>query len=97
MQLKEEIADIAAKNAICKLKANVIEQQIIAEKEIGEKIDQITPVKLTVGNAIEKNGQMALVAAKNELQQFYAAFSQNENYEGLFLNQLIYIFPEKLL
>lgn len=84
MQLKEEIANIGAKNAICKIKSNTVEQQTVVEKEIGEKIDEVTPVKFTLGNSIEKNGQHALVAAKNELHKFYSSFSQNENYDGLF-------------
>lgn len=84
IQLREEIANIAAKNGICKLKTNAIEQQIVAEKEIGEKIDEITPVKFTANNAIEKNGRDALENAKNELQAFYTSFNQNENYEGTF-------------
>lgn len=88
MQLKEEIADMTAKNAICKLKANESEQQIEAEKEIGKKIDDITPAKFTTYIGIDKSSMAALVAARTELQKFFAAFNHTESYEGNF-NSLI--------
>ncbi|XP_031625479.1 augmin complex subunit dgt5 [Contarinia nasturtii] len=78
-QLKEEIVDTTAKNAICKLKTREIERQIEAEKEIGKNIDEITPVKFT--NSNDKNAMAALTAAKLELQKFYATFNHTENYE----------------
>lgn len=82
LQLTEEIADITAKNAICKLKTIEIEQQIMTEKEIGKQIDEITPVKFTVNNLLNKDALGALNAAKVELQKFYATFNHTENYEG---------------
>lgn len=86
MQLKEEIADMTAKNAICKLKTREIESQIEKEKAIGKNIDEITPVKFT--NATDKNASNALTAAKLELQRFYTTFNQSENYEGKFRRNL---------
>lgn len=84
MQLKQEIADITAKNSICKLKTTEVERQIAFEKEIGRSIDTITPVKFTSCSGIDKNSMAALNAAKNELQKFYGAFNHTENYEGNF-------------
>lgn len=84
MQLIEEIADIRAKNAICRLKTHDIDRQIDAEKEIGKNIDKTTPVKFTIINGMEKNALAALIAAKNELQKFCSSLNQTENYEGIF-------------
>ena len=84
MQLKEEIADLTAKNAICKLKAEESKEQIEAEKEIARKIDDITPVKFTTGIGIDQSSMAALATAKTELQKFYAAFKHTESYEGNF-------------
>lgn len=92
MQLKEEIADITAKNAICKLKSNEIGRQISMEKEIDKNIDEITPVKFTLSNAIDKHSNAALTLAKAELKKFYATFNHTENYEGNFCHiSLTYI------
>lgn len=85
LQLKEEIADITAKNAISKLKISETERQISAEKEIGRAIDEITPVKFTVTNGIDKRAADALLAANAELQSFYSNFNQTDNYDGIFL------------
>lgn len=82
MQLKAEIADITAKNAICKLKTTEIERQIVSEKETGKNIDEITPVKFVGYGNIDKNSMAALATARAELQKFYAAFNHTENYEG---------------
>lgn len=84
LQLKEEVASIAAKNSICSLKIDEIERQLIAEKEISKHIDEITPVKFTFSNAIDKKATDALAAVKAELQKFYDTFSPTENYEGNF-------------
>lgn len=89
MQLKEEIADMTAKNAICKLKARESEQQIEAEKEIGRKIDDITPVKFTTHIGIDKSSMAALAASQTELQKFYAAFNHTESYEGNFKSLIL--------
>ncbi|XP_055307245.1 uncharacterized protein LOC129571473 isoform X2 [Sitodiplosis mosellana] len=82
MQLKEEIADITAKNAICKLKTDDIERQIVLEKEIGKSIDDITPVKFSSYNGMEKSSMVALSAARSELEQkFYAVSNHTDNYD----------------
>lgn len=80
--MKEEIASLTAKNAICKLKTSDTERQLAAEKEISKNIDEITPVRFTVSNTIDKKASDALVTVKAELQNFYATFNHTENYEG---------------
>lgn len=80
--MKEEIDSIGAKNAICKLKTHDVERQIAIEKEVGRSIDEITPAKFTVSNAIEKKAVDALAAVKAELQKFYETFNRTEEYEG---------------
>lgn len=85
MQLKEEIANITAKNAISKLKISETERQIAAEKEIGRCIDEITPVKFIVNNGIDESATEALSAANAELQSFYSSCNQTDNYDGNFL------------
>lgn len=80
--MKEEIECTSAKNAICKLKTNDVVRQISAETEIGKNIDEITPAKFTVSNAIEKKADVALVTIKSELQKFYETFNRTEDYEG---------------
>lgn len=82
LQLKEEIDSIGAKNAICKLKTNDVKRQIASEKEIGRGIDEITPAKFTVSNAIEKKAADALTTVKAELLKFYETFNRTEEYEG---------------
>lgn len=84
MQLKEDIEDILAKNAVCKLKTNEIERQIVLEKEVGRNIDEITPVKFTGSFGFDKRSMAALATAKTELQKFYATFNHTENYDGNF-------------
>ncbi|XP_055303425.1 augmin complex subunit dgt5 isoform X2 [Sitodiplosis mosellana] len=81
MQLKEEIADITAKNAIFKLKTIDIERQIQLENEIGRKIDLITPVKFSGYTGMDKSSMDALATAKAELQKFYATFNHTKSYE----------------
>lgn len=85
LQLEEEIANIAAKNAICRLKTSDIERQIVAEKEISKGIDEITPAKFIVNSSMDKKAADAMVTVKAELQKFYATFSLTDNYEGIFL------------
>lgn len=80
--MKEEIESIGAKNAICKLKTHDVERQIAVEKEIGKSIDEITPAKFTVSNAIDKKAADALITVKAELQKFYETFNRTEEYEG---------------
>lgn len=80
--MKEEIDNIGAKNAICKLKTHDVERQIASEKEVGRSIDEITPAKFTVSNAIEKKADDALSTVKAELQKFYDTFNCIEEYEG---------------
>lgn len=75
---------MSARNAICKLKTHDVERQIAVEKEIGKNIDEITPTKFTVSNAIEKKAADALITVKAELQKFYDTFNRNEEYEGKF-------------
>lgn len=84
LQLMQEIANITAKNAICKLKTSEIERQITVEKECGRNIDEITPVKFTISNGIDQKALSALIAAKSELQKFYLTFNHSDNYEGIF-------------
>lgn len=80
--MREEIDSIGAKNAICKLKIHDVERQIASEKEIGKSIDEITPAKFTVSNAIDKKAVDALITVKAELQKFYETFNRTEEYEG---------------
>lgn len=88
LQLKDEIENISAKNAICRLKTHDVERQIANEKEIGKNIDEITPAKFTVSNAIEKKAADALITVKAELQKFYETFNHTEEYEGKFDNSI---------
>ena len=85
LQLKEEIENVAAKNAICQLKINETEKQINVEKEISRNIDDITPVKFTLSNCNDKNAVVALSTAQAELQKFYSSFDQTDSYDGNFL------------
>lgn len=59
-----------------------MERQIAVEKEIGKNIDEITPAKFTLSNAVEKKAADALVTVKAELQKFYETFNRSEEYES---------------
>lgn len=83
LQLKEKIANVTAKNAICKLKINETKREIAAEKEIGQNIDAITPVKFTLGHGIDESATAAIDAAIDELNKFDTGFSFAQNYEGI--------------
>lgn len=80
--MKEEVDSINAKNAICQLKTDEIDRQLASEKQISKHIDEITPVKYTFSNAIEKRASDALINVKTEIQTFYATFNPTESYDG---------------
>lgn len=84
LQLKEDISGMVAKDAICKLKSKDIERQIEIEKEVGKKIDEITPAKYTGGSGVEKEALDAVEMVKMELEKFYSTFNTTDNYEGKF-------------
>lgn len=82
MQLKEQIAEVLAKNSIYELKKLEIEQQQAEEDEIAAKIDQVIPVKFDLANSNVEKAESALAAAAAECQRFYAIYDQNKTYEG---------------
>lgn len=80
--MKEEVDSICARTAICQLKSNEIDGQLATEKQISQHIDEITPVKYTFSNSIEKRASDALFNVKEELQTFYATLNSTESYDG---------------
>lgn len=89
MQLKEQNAEISAKNSVYQLKMSETEQKQIEESEISTKLDQVLPVKYNLENGKLENAEAALKTAKNTLQKFYAEYDQSNSYEGMYSIQTI--------
>lgn len=80
--MKEQIADFTAKKSIYNLKSNEITEKIAEEKEIGKRLDEITPISLDSNNRNESEALAALSTSAIELQSYYTNYSQGDSYES---------------